>query len=138
MEAGLSSPSGEPYRHLSLWWDQLPVPFTVRPPLSGDIDVDVAVVGGGLTGLWTAYELRRADPSLEVVVLDMLDESTDLAELPALLADTSITVVEARAYSLASGEVSEEIETAKQAKTQTKKAAFPRIFPRFWKWQIST
>ncbi|MDQ6811190.1 MAG: FAD-binding oxidoreductase [Actinomycetota bacterium] len=33
-------------------------------------DADVCVVGGGYTGLWTAYELRRADPSLEVVVLE--------------------------------------------------------------------
>jgi glycine/D-amino acid oxidase-like deaminating enzyme len=32
--------------------------------------VDVAIVGGGYTGLWTAYELRRADPSLRVVVLE--------------------------------------------------------------------
>jgi glycine/D-amino acid oxidase-like deaminating enzyme len=30
----------------------------------------VCIVGGGFTGLWTAYELRRADPSLEVVVLE--------------------------------------------------------------------
>jgi glycine/D-amino acid oxidase-like deaminating enzyme len=32
--------------------------------------VDVAVVGGGFTGLWTAYYLMRADPSLRVVVLE--------------------------------------------------------------------
>ncbi len=30
----------------------------------------MCIVGGGFTGLWTAYELRRADPSLEVVVLE--------------------------------------------------------------------
>jgi glycine/D-amino acid oxidase-like deaminating enzyme len=30
----------------------------------------VCIVGGGFTGLWTAYELRRADPTLEVVVLE--------------------------------------------------------------------
>jgi len=32
--------------------------------------VDVAVVGGGFTGLWTAYALGRADPGLRVVVLE--------------------------------------------------------------------
>ncbi len=32
--------------------------------------MDVAVVGGGLTGLWTAYYLLRADPSLRVTVLE--------------------------------------------------------------------
>ena len=33
-------------------------------------DVDVAVVGAGYTGLWTAYYLARADPTLRVVVLE--------------------------------------------------------------------
>ena len=41
-----------------------------RPPLPGDLDVDVAVVGGGFTGLWTAYYLAGADPSLRVAVLE--------------------------------------------------------------------
>jgi glycine/D-amino acid oxidase-like deaminating enzyme len=36
----------------------------------GSRDADVCIVGAGYTGLWTAYELRRADPSLEVVVLE--------------------------------------------------------------------
>ncbi len=30
----------------------------------------MCIVGGGFTGLWTAYELKRAEPSLEVVVLE--------------------------------------------------------------------
>jgi glycine/D-amino acid oxidase-like deaminating enzyme len=30
----------------------------------------VCIVGGGFTGLWTAYELRRAAPELEVIVLE--------------------------------------------------------------------
>jgi glycine/D-amino acid oxidase-like deaminating enzyme len=41
-----------------------------RDPLSGDVNADVAVVGAGFTGLWTAYYLLRADPSLRVVVLE--------------------------------------------------------------------
>ena len=41
-----------------------------RPALAGDIRADVCIVGAGFTGLWTAYELRRADPSLDVVVLE--------------------------------------------------------------------
>jgi len=41
-----------------------------RPALSADLSADVCIVGGGFTGLWTAYELRRADPNLEVVVLE--------------------------------------------------------------------
>jgi glycine/D-amino acid oxidase-like deaminating enzyme len=68
--ADLTPPSGERYRALSLWWDGLPGPLTVRPGLPGDTDVDVAVVGGGLTGLWTAYYLSRADPGLRITVLE--------------------------------------------------------------------
>jgi glycine/D-amino acid oxidase-like deaminating enzyme len=41
-----------------------------RPALAGDLDVDVAIVGGGYTGLWTAYYLRLADPTLRVAVLE--------------------------------------------------------------------
>lgn len=32
--------------------------------------VDVAVVGAGFTGLWSAYHLLQADPSLSVLVID--------------------------------------------------------------------
>jgi glycine/D-amino acid oxidase-like deaminating enzyme len=41
-----------------------------RPGLDGDRRVDVCVVGGGYTGLWTAYELRRTHPELEVLVVE--------------------------------------------------------------------
>ena len=53
-----------------LWWDTLPEPVSPRTPLPGNTDADVAVVGAGFTGLWTAYYLAQADPSLRVVVLD--------------------------------------------------------------------
>ena len=58
------------YRALSLWHDTAGDDWTPRPALPGDLDVDVAVVGAGYTGLWTAYYLKRADPSLRVVVLE--------------------------------------------------------------------
>lgn len=41
-----------------------------RASLPGDLDVDVAIVGAGYTGLWTAYYLIRADPTLRVAVLE--------------------------------------------------------------------
>ncbi len=41
-----------------------------RPALPGPTDVDVAIVGGGYTGLWTAYYLKRADPTLRICVLE--------------------------------------------------------------------
>ncbi len=55
---------------MSLWWDTLPGPVGARPGLPGDTDVDVVVVGGGYTGLWTARSLAIADPGLRVVVLE--------------------------------------------------------------------
>jgi glycine/D-amino acid oxidase-like deaminating enzyme len=42
----------------------------VRPAFEGAAEADVCIVGGGFTGLWTAYELKRADPRLEIVVLE--------------------------------------------------------------------
>jgi glycine/D-amino acid oxidase-like deaminating enzyme len=70
VEADLTPPSGEGYRRLSLWWDGLPGRIGIRAPLPGDIDADVVVVGGGLTGLWTAYYLAGADPTLRIAVLE--------------------------------------------------------------------
>ena len=59
---------------VSLWWEQLvaddPEAARARPPLDGDTTADVVVVGGGYTGLWTAYYLLEADPSLDVLVVD--------------------------------------------------------------------
>ncbi|TFH19885.1 MAG: FAD-dependent oxidoreductase [Acidimicrobiales bacterium] len=57
-------------RTKSLWLDQLAGPLTRRPTLSGDVDVDVAIVGAGYTGLWTAYSLLGSDPSLRVLVVE--------------------------------------------------------------------
>ena len=46
-----------------LWWDGLPA-RPERPPFRGDDHADVAIVGAGYTGLWTAYYLKLADPAL--------------------------------------------------------------------------
>jgi glycine/D-amino acid oxidase-like deaminating enzyme len=70
VEAALTSPPDDSCRRLSLWWDGQPHPIELRPPLGGDIDVDVAMVGGGLTGLWTAFYLAEADPTLRIAVLE--------------------------------------------------------------------
>ncbi|HWS59248.1 MAG TPA: FAD-dependent oxidoreductase, partial [Actinotalea sp.] len=53
----------------SLWSDQAGPPRP-REPLAGATTADVVVVGAGLTGLWTAYYLARAEPSLEVLVVE--------------------------------------------------------------------
>ncbi len=53
----------------SFWLDDVAA-GPARAPLEGPRDADVCVVGAGFTGLWTAYELKRANPALEVVVLE--------------------------------------------------------------------
>jgi glycine/D-amino acid oxidase-like deaminating enzyme len=58
------------YRSRSLWLAELEEDLAPRPSLPGPTDADVAVVGAGFTGLWTAYYLKKADPSLRVVVLE--------------------------------------------------------------------
>ncbi|WP_395309409.1 FAD-binding oxidoreductase [Mycobacterium sp. AMU20-3851] len=52
---------------VSHWFDKLPA---LRPKLPGDRDADVCIVGAGYTGLWTAYYLKRADPSLRITILE--------------------------------------------------------------------
>ena len=58
------------YGGLSLWHETTPTDWTPRTPLEGDAEADVAIVGAGYTGLWTAYYLSQADPALRIVVLD--------------------------------------------------------------------
>ena len=58
------------YRGLSLWHDTAGEEFIARAPLKGDVDVDVAVVGAGFTGLWSAYHLLKKDSSLKIAILE--------------------------------------------------------------------
>ncbi len=51
-------------------WEATYGPYEPGPSLKRDITVDVAVIGGGFTGLTTAYELKREDPGLDVAVLE--------------------------------------------------------------------
>jgi len=55
---------------LGFWWRSLGGPPPPRAPLPGPTEADVAIVGAGYTGLWSAYYLKRAQPSLRIVVLE--------------------------------------------------------------------
>ena len=51
-------------------------------PLTGRTDADVVVVGGGYTGLWTAYHVLKGDPRLRVVLLEMVEGKSTSAIVP--------------------------------------------------------
>lgn len=58
------------YDSLSLWFETCADDLNPSAPLGGDIKVDIAIVGAGFTGLWTAYYLARARPGLKIAVLE--------------------------------------------------------------------
>lgn len=58
------------YRKYSFWLENSGDDLNPRPTLSQSTDVDVAILGGGYTGLWTAYYLLRSDPGLKVAVVE--------------------------------------------------------------------
>lgn len=65
MNASLASAVSSPF-----WWEGVGSRLGTRPALSDDLAVDVAIVGDGYTGLWTAYSLAAADPDLSIAVLE--------------------------------------------------------------------
>ncbi len=60
--------SGQPFTPKSHWMKTRE--YTPGPSLEGDIQVDVAIVGGGFTGLSTAYHLKKDEPGMRVAVLE--------------------------------------------------------------------
>lgn len=58
------------YSKYSFWLETCGDDLTPRPRLQTSTEVDVAILGGGYTGLWTAYYLLRANPRLKVSVLE--------------------------------------------------------------------
>ncbi len=61
--------------HIS-WWmeeargDPALEASTTCPPLAGSPRADVVIVGGGYTGMWTAWFLKERDPGLDVLLLE--------------------------------------------------------------------
>jgi glycine/D-amino acid oxidase-like deaminating enzyme len=55
-------------RHTVYWRETEPV--EPGPPLAGDVRCDVAVIGAGYTGMWTAYYLKKAEPGLDVQLVE--------------------------------------------------------------------
>jgi glycine/D-amino acid oxidase-like deaminating enzyme len=59
----------ERYADASFWLETAG-DLTPRPPLHGTTECDVAILGAGYTGLWTAYYLLRRQPGLQVVIAE--------------------------------------------------------------------
>jgi len=59
-----------PYHSLSYWLETCGDNLQPRPPLDSSITVDVAILGGGFTGLWTAYYLISKNPTLKIAILE--------------------------------------------------------------------
>jgi glycine/D-amino acid oxidase-like deaminating enzyme len=57
------------FEEASFWARQIGV-YEPEAPLCGELDVDVAVIGAGFTGLSTARELRASEPGATVAVLE--------------------------------------------------------------------
>jgi glycine/D-amino acid oxidase-like deaminating enzyme len=58
------------YRAYSWWLESCGDDLTPRPSLDGSIDVDVAILGAGFSGLWTAWHLLQREPGLRVAILE--------------------------------------------------------------------
>lgn len=54
---------------VSFWYADIGLPYP-RAALAGDATADVAIIGAGYTGLWTAYYLKQANPGLDVLVIE--------------------------------------------------------------------
>ena len=60
----------EPYDNGSYWFASLDELKQPEAPEQLPQHVDVAIIGAGFTGLWTAYYLHQADPSLDIAVFE--------------------------------------------------------------------
>ena len=58
------------YRTVSYWLETSGDDLTPRPALSGSVDVDIAILGAGFSGLWTAYYLLKQLPSLKIAIVE--------------------------------------------------------------------
>jgi len=65
----MGSPEGG-YGAVSLWLETCGDDLAPGAPLARDIEVDVAIVGAGFTGLWTAYYLSEARPDLTIAIVE--------------------------------------------------------------------
>ena len=57
-------------QHRSFWLQEALGDAPDQPPLEGAARADIAIMGGGFVGLWTAIRIKERDPACDVVVLE--------------------------------------------------------------------
>src|SRR5829696_873331 len=62
-------PSDPPDPNLSVWWTTKP-PYAPLPALAEEVTADIAIVGGGFTGMSSALQLAKRFPDKRIVVLE--------------------------------------------------------------------
>ena len=60
----------ERWGNVSLWMEQVSPNISARPSLQTNISADIAIIGGGFTGLWSAYYLKKQAPEKRIVLLE--------------------------------------------------------------------
>ena len=68
--SGSAATETSAYQRTSFWLETCEDDLTPRSALKGASMVDVAILGGGFSGLWTAYYLLRDNPGIEVAILE--------------------------------------------------------------------
>lgn len=58
------------YKDVSFWLEDAGEALVPRPAMQRSEEADIAILGAGYTGLWTAYYLLRQNPRLKVVLLE--------------------------------------------------------------------
>ena len=59
-----------PPRHRSYWLEEVRGDAADAASLAGEVRADVAIIGGGYVGLWTATRLKETDPTCDVVLVE--------------------------------------------------------------------
>lgn len=58
------------YKNKSFWLETSEICIEPRHKLEESKTVDIAILGGGFTGLWTAYYLSLSNPSLDIAIVE--------------------------------------------------------------------
>ena len=54
----------------SFWLEHIDNELTPNRSLTEDMDTDIAIIGGGYVGLWTALQIRKKSPNTRIVILE--------------------------------------------------------------------